>query len=173
MPTYGVAASNKDGWAGTNGPSTTDTVLRAEQSRLLDPDLVRYGWAKIDTSPIGTDEISAATLWWYTESCIKSPKSETFDHYIQIVGGGAIYASTVQEAAGWKSHALGAGELSLINKTGETEIMFAQNLPTLPDGGRTWLIRSWDYTPNGTYSVYLVVTHAAAGGPTKMTILGV
>jgi hypothetical protein len=171
MAEYHCTASNDDGQAGNDANSNATTMI-AEWSLLLSPNVISSGYANIDTSAIGTDEITAATLYWYTEADIKYPKAETFDKYIKI-GSTVVWSSTSIQSAGWASHALTAGELALINKSGDTAVTFHQVEPTQFQGFRRWTLRTWDYTPNGDYSVYLVITHAAAGGPTKMTILGV
>jgi hypothetical protein len=128
-------------------------------------------YAYIDTSPIGTDVISAATLYWYHVSYTKTPKAETYQRFIGVGASVILDSAATPPAAGWHSHALEAGELASINKTGNTGVWFQVGDPTTQQ--RYWQIRAWDYSPTGTYSCYLAVTHAPAGGPTKVSILGV
>lgn len=161
-----------DDWQIGTGVSSSGTTIDIQEQ----PDFTFSSQARIflDTSGIGSDTITAATLHWYNDSASsKSPKAATYDHRIKFQGGATIYQNTAQEAAGWQSHALTAGELASINTSGDT--VFDLFMPA-PSAGqsRMWTIRAWDHTPTGDYSVYLEVTHAATGGPTKVsTIIGV
>jgi hypothetical protein len=168
---YAVNASADDETVG-DGATTTGTAMVAKFLNSLGG-VYAYGRALIDTSAIGTDTISAATFYWYHNSYTKT-KAASFHRRIKLgtyLGGTSILDSTATPpAAGWHSEALTSGELSLINKTGDTEVIFDVDDP----GGtydRLWQIAAWDYVPTGTRACYLAVTHAAAGGPTKFSIL--
>lgn len=155
-----------------DGASTGTTVMVVQHDNTLV--LESFCRIHLDTSGIGTDTISAATFHWYAHTAsTKGPKAATWDHYIEFNSGATFYSNTsAAEPAGWSSHALTGGELAGINKSGDTVINFM-----VPDPGSTygrkWQIRAWDYVPNGDFSAYLEITHAASGGPTKMTIIGV
>ncbi len=169
MPNYPVTASNKDGYTGSVGSFDTTTTLIAECVNSLGDPITANAWANIDTSAIGTDTISAATLYWYHVSYTKS-KSATYHRRVRVGGSAILDNSDTPAAAGWHSEALTSGELSLINKTGDTAIGFEVDDPG-SSYDRVWSIQAWDYTPTGTRACYLAVTHAAAGGPTKFSIL--
>lgn len=171
MPNYPVTASAKDETISDYGASsTTSTVMTANfLNSLGSPARTSYGRALLDTSAIGTDTITAATLYWYHEAYTKT-KAATFDRRIIVGGTEILHSAATPAAAGWHSEALLSGELALINKTGETEVLFEVGDP----GGsydRSWTVRSWDNGGAGAYACYLAVTHAAAGGPTKFSIL--
>lgn len=171
MADYPVTASAKDETVSDYGiDSTTATTMQANFINSLgSPARTSYGKALLDTSAIGTDTISAATLYWYHESYTKT-KAATFHRRIKVGGTAVLDSSATPAAAGWHSEALTSGELALINKTGETEVLFDVADP----GGsydRSWAVRSWDNGGAGAYACYLAVTHAPAGGPTKFSIL--
>jgi len=163
-----VPNSGSDGVTGTY-PDTSATVLIAMSNIAVGEYLTAV--IDIDTSPIGTDAISAATLYWYHVSYTKTPKAETYQRLISVGSSTILDSTATPPAAGWHSHALEAGELASINKTGNTRVWLQVGDPTIQQ--RNWQIRAWDYSPTGTFSCYLEVTHAAAGGPTTVSILGV
>lgn len=167
MPNYPVTASVKDETVGT-GANTNGTTLAAVINNALASS--SYGYARLDTAAIGTDVISAATLFWYHDGYTKT-KTVAFSRKITI-GTATILDSTATPAAvGWHSEVLTAGEFAEINKTGETIVQFLVNDPGGSDF-RSWLVRAWDFVPTGTYACYLDVTHApASGGPTRFSIL--
>ena len=171
MPNYPVTASAKDETIG-DGANTNGTTLVAKFLNALGG-LESYGKALIDTSAIGTDVISAATLYWYHVSYTKT-KAATFHRRIKIGGlsGLSLLDSTATPpAAGWHSEVLTPSEIALINQTGETEIRFIVDDPG-STYDRLWTLQSWDYVPTGTRACYLAVTHApASGGPTTFSIL--
>lgn len=165
MPNYAVAASADDGYTGTTNNTSGDSIVA---SWTYGPDTHLTGFANINTSAIGTDTISAATLWFYHTGYTLTAPATTRHRRIKV-GGTAILDTTVAAgAAGWKSEVLTAGELALINKTGITAILFEVDDPGA--GGRQWSLQSWDYSDHSR-ACYLAVTHAAAGGPTKFSIL--
>jgi hypothetical protein len=165
MPNYPVTASADDGYTGTIN-DTAGTAISAAWT--YGPDTHLTGFANIDTSAIGTDTISAATLWfWHVGYTLTSP-APTRQRRIKV-GGTTILDTTVAAgAAGWKSEVLTAGEFALINKTGVTNVLFEVDDPAA--GGRNWQVQAWDYGDHSR-APYLAVTHAAAGGPTKFSIL--
>ena len=163
MANYAVAASADDGYTGN---TTGDEIIA--QHVYVPFELHTYGFADIDTSPIGTDTISAATLWFYHLGYTLTAPAPTRHRRI-TVGGTTILDTTVAAgAAGWKSEVLTAGELALINKTGMTHVEFEVDDYTA--GGRQWRLQAWDYSDHSR-ACYLAVTHAPAGGPTKFSIL--
>jgi len=167
VPNYAVGASNKDGYTGTDGSSDSATTMLAKFVNSIGPNN-SYAWANIDTSAIGTDTISAATFYWYHVGYSKT-KAASYHRRIRVGGTAILDSSATPAAAGWHNQALTSGQLSLINKTGETAILFEVNDPGDPYD-RVWTIQTWDYTGHGR-ACYLAVTHAAAGGPTKFSIL--
>ena len=165
MANYAVAASANDGYVGTTN-DTAGNELRAEYSVVSGE--VTAGFADIDTSAIGTDTISAATLWFYHVGYTLTTPALGRRRIIRV-GGTTILDTTVSAGtAGWKSEALTAGELALINKTGTTRVLFDVDDPGA--GGRLWRLQAWDYSDHSR-ACYLAVTHAPAGGPTKFSIL--
>lgn len=166
MPNYPVTASAKDETVGsganTNGAALVVSFLNSAGG------LNSYGRALIDTSAIGTDVISAATVYWYHDSYSKT-KAAAFHRRVQVNGTAVLESSATPAAAGWHNEVLTSGELALINKTGETEIHFEVDDPG-STYDRTWSVAAWDYGDHSR-ACYLVVTHAAAGGPTKFSIL--
>lgn len=168
MPNYAVSASAKDGTNGS-GANTNGTSLVASYNYTTgDPTgAPSDGFALIDTSAIGTDTITAATLYWYHTGYTKT-KTNAYSRRIRVGGTAILDTSATPAAAGWHSEALTSGELSLINKTGETGIGFEMNDPGT--GFNAWTIQSWDYGDHSR-ACYLAVTHAAAGGPTKFSVL--
>ncbi len=169
---YHCLNSLDDRQIGTDA-NTGDITMDARE--IWDIGASSQGRATLDTSAIGSDTITAATLHWYTHvDSTKFPKANTWAHAIRIIGGSTIYENTTaKESAGWSSHALTGGELAEINTSGDTEFEFAVGAVGSSTYSRLWFLRTWDHTPNGDYSVYLEVTHAAAGGPTKMTVVSV
>ena len=165
MPNYPVTTSARDGVTGTH-PDTTATLLRAEENNSSG--VHNLVFADIDTSAIGTDTITAATLYWYHDSYTKT-KAATFSRNVLVGGVNIFNSSATPAAAGWHSEALTGGELVNINKTGDTAIEFSVDDPG-STYFRLWTIRAWDYD-SGASACYLAITHAAAGGPTKMTIV--
>ena len=165
MANYAVAASADDGYTGTINDTSGTTIVAAW---TYGPDTQLTGFANINTSAIGTDTISAATLWfWHVGYTLTSP-APSRQRRIKV-GGTTILDTTVAAgAAGWKSEVLTAGELALINKTGVTNVVFEVDDPG--SGGRSWQLQSWDYSDHSR-APYLAVTHAPAGGPTKFSIL--
>jgi hypothetical protein len=171
MTDYAVGASANDGTGGTGGsaPNTTGTILSAEINSGLSADT--FGWANIDTSAIGTDTISAASIHWVHHGYTK-PKAIAFSRLIYV--DSTIILDTADApgiSGGWDSHDLTAGEFSLIDTSGVTAIVFDVADP----GGsnyRKWDIRAWDYD-GGISDAYLSITHAAAGAPPRTTILRV
>jgi hypothetical protein len=127
------------------------------------------GYADLDTSGIGTDTISAATLYWYH---VNYAKERTLGYQRTItVGSATIFSDTsAPGAAGWHSHALTSGELAQINKTGKTRVSFYAGAGLGSTGYREWTIKAWDYGDH-SLAVYLEVTHAPPGGPTKASII--
>ena len=170
MSNYAVSASADDETVG-HGASTTGVDLIAKVLNSAGG-LISNGRALIDTSAIGTDVISAATLYWYHVVYTKT-KAATFHRRINIddilVGLSILDSAATPAAAGWHSEVLTPGEIALINKTGYTELFFLVDDP----GGaydRYWEVQSWDYGDHSR-ACYLAATHAAAGGPTKFSIL--
>ena len=165
MPNYPVVASADDGYTGTTNDTAGDTFAA---SWTYGPDAHLTGFVNINTSAIGTDEITAATFWFYHLGYTLTAPAATRHRRIKV-GGTAILDTTVAAgAAGWKSEVLTAGELALINKTGVTAILFEVDDPAA--GGRNWQVQAWDYGDHSR-APYLAVTHAPAGGPTKFSIL--
>ena len=171
MTDYHCTVSADDGQGGT-GAHTSGTLNEAEYNRFIDPAASSFAYAHIDTSAIGTDVISAATLHYYCNNNTKFPKTLAHNNYIQI-STTTIFSTASKVPSGWNSHALTSGGLSLINKSGDTFIYWRVGGGLLIGETRNWWIRAWDYTPTGDFSAYLAITHAPAGGPTKMTIVGV
>jgi len=167
MATYPVASGDKDGTFG-DGSNTDGVGLVAKYVYSLgDPPPNSGGYAYIDTSAIGTDTISAATLYWYHSAYSKS-KAAAFSRIIQV-GTEVVLNSSATPSVGWASQVLNSTAIAQINKTGETLISFGVDDPNPYD--RTWSVRAWDYD-SGTSACYLDVTHApAAGGPTRFSIL--
>lgn len=122
--------------------------------------------ALIDTSAIGTDTISAATLYWYH---VGYTTNTTYSRIIKVGVDTILNSTATPAAAGWHSEALTSGELAQINKTGSTLVEFDVGTPG-KNKYRTWEIRTWDYSGNA-HGAYIAVTHAPAGGPTKFSIL--
>ena len=169
MPNYPVAASAKDETIG-HAANTTGVILTAKVVNTLGG-LTSYGTALIDTSAIGTDVISAATFYWYHVLYNKT-KAAAYHRRIKIDGLSGLSlldSSATPAAAGWHSEVLTSDEIARINKTGDTRIDFIVDDP----GGiydRYWEVQAWDYGDHSR-ACYLAVTHAAAGGPTKFSIL--
>ena len=166
MPNYAVAAGNKDETVGYSANNTGSQMV-AQYSTALG-DVSSLGRAYIDTSPIGTDTITAADLFWYHTSYTKS-KLTTYSRLISINGVGILNSSATPAAAGWHSQALDATAIAAINKTGESIIIFDVDNANPYD--RAWSIRAWNHVPTGVSACYLRVTHAPAGGPTRFSIL--
>lgn len=166
MPNYAVSASAKDETVGS-GANTGGTLLLALWNNSFATQ--SYGKALINTSAIGTDVISAAAFKWYHHDYTKT-KAASYRRRITIGGTDILVSTATPAAAGWHSEDLTSGELALINKTGETEVLF-----NVDDPGstyfRSWNVRSWDYDGAGGFACYLQVTHAPAGGPTRFSIL--
>jgi hypothetical protein len=166
VPNYPVTTSARDETTGY-GANTNGVALVSLFDNLNTRD--SYGEATIDTSAIGTDVISAATFYWYHDGYTKT-KAASYQRLIYL-GGTLIFNDTgTPAAAGWHSHELTSGELALINKTGDTGVLFDVGNP----GGtyfRNWQVAAWDYGGAGARACYLAVTHAPAGGPTKFSIL--
>jgi hypothetical protein len=166
VPNYAVGASAKDETVGS-GANTTGVDLNAFFSNTLGG-LTSYGKALIDTSAIGTDVISAVRVYWYHVSYTKT-KAATYHRRVKVGGSAVLDSSATPAAAGWHSQDLTSGQFSLINKTGETELRFEVDDPG-STYDRTWVVQAWDYGDHSR-ACYLAVTHAAAGGPTKFSIL--
>lgn len=164
MPNYAVTASADDGHTGSVN-DTSGTTISA--SWTYGSDVQTTGFANIDTSAIGTDTISAATFWFYHVGYTLTSPAPSRHRRIKVGGTAILDTTTAAGGAGWKSEALTAGELALINKTGVTAILFEVDDPS--SGGRNWQVQSWDYSDHSR-ACYLAVTHAAAGGPTKFSI---
>ncbi len=173
MPAYHCLNSLDDRQLGS-GASTTGTTITIQDNNVLA--LQSTARIDLDTSGIGTDTITAATIYWYNNVASTKHKDATWDHRIYFyngsVKGSMIYQNTTgAEPIGWRSHALTSGELAEINKTGDTLFLFEVPDPGNPLWHRTWVIRAWDFVPNGTFSVYLEVTHAS--GATKVHMIHV
>lgn len=166
MPNYPVTASAKDETVGA-GATTTGVDMTVSYSTTLGG-TSSTGVANLDTSAIGTDTITAATLYWYHSAYTKS-KLGTYNRLITVGGHGVLNSTATPPAAGWHSVALDATAQGYINKTGDTQVIFDVGNANPYD--RQWTIRAWDYGGAGAYACYLAVTHAAAGGPTKFSIL--
>lgn len=169
MATYPVATGDKDGTAGDAANTDGVGLVAMYVHSLGDPAPNSGGYAYIDTSAIGSDVISAATLYWYHQSYTKT-KSLAYSRTI-YVGASLVLNSSATPSAGWNSEALSGAELAEINTSGETLVQFGVADPGT--GDRVWTVRAWDYDGSGTYACYLEVTHApATGGPTRFSILG-
>lgn len=166
---YAVSSGGDDWQQGDSGYIDDGQILYAVND---DPELiVDVVYANIDTSPLGTDTVTAARLYWYHANYTKS-KGATYRREISV-GGTPIMADTgTPAAAGWHYHDLEAGELGSLNHTGVTQIAFGVGYPGV-GLYRIWGIRAYEYPTAGAYAIYLSVTHAPAGGPTKTMILGV
>lgn len=166
MPNYTAGASNKDGTTGYLA-NTTGPYLTAYYEGTLGNNSA--GYALLDTSPIGTDTITAAVLYWYHGSYTIAGKGTTYNRNVNI-NYTLVFSASTSGSVGWNSQVLTAGQYALINKTGETHVGF---FVTNPGSGkaRTWTIRSWDYSSSTANTVYLAVTHVSAGGVTKRSII--
>lgn len=134
----------------------TTTLLYAAKINTVTPSLTHLAYINIDTSGIpDTDTITAATINFYAHSYTAS-KGVTKTYNVWF-GGSVIYSGTFV-SAGWVSHALTAGELANINKTGTSNFMISVDDPGVAKA-RTLTIRAYEY---GGYTAYLSVTHAAA-----------
>lgn len=166
-----ATTGSDDGHIGTD-TSTTINLLWINHDATAD--MINYGWSNIETSAITTSNIvTAATLYWYHTSYEKSEEVE-FNRDIYIDPGPMILNSDAQPgAAGWKNHVLESSELSYINKSGKTKLLFKVEDPG-PDYMRSWLIRSKNY-PGGAMGPYLLIDYdpVAVGGPTIGFIIGV
>jgi hypothetical protein len=165
MPNYPVAASEFDEQLGT-GANTTGTEIVASINNLIGAN--SYGYIRLDTSAIGTDTITSATLHWYHVGYTKS-KTVGFSRRITVGASVVLDSALTPPAAGWHSEVLDPGELGDINPAGDTLVQFS----VLDPGGlenRSWTIQTWDYTDHSR-ACYLEVAHAAAGGPTKFSVI--
>lgn len=169
MPNYAVAASGKDETLGY-GANTNDTTLSIGYTYLLGDPIgsPSTGQALIDTSAIGTDTITAATLYWYHTGYTKT-KTNAFSRQISVGASQILNSSATPGGEGWHNEVLTSGEFASINKTGETTVSFGMTDPGT--GFNSWTIQAWDYVPTGSRACYLAVTHAPAGGPTRFSIL--
>lgn len=165
MANYPVVASADDGYTGTTNDTPGDSILA---SWTYGPDTHLTGFADLDTSAIGSDAISAATLWFYHLGYTLTSPASTRHRRIKIAGTTVLDTTVAAGAAGWKSLVLTSGQLALINKTGLTQVTFEVDDPAA--GGRLWTLQAWDYGDHSR-ACYLAVTHAPAGGPTRMLIL--
>jgi hypothetical protein len=168
MANYPVTASNKDGTAGDSHDDTSALLSATQNNDPISP-AYNYAWAELDTSAIGTDVISAATLYWYHSSYTKT-KAATYGRVITVGASTILNTAATPAAAGWHSEVLTSGELASINKTGDTTVHFQVGNPG-STYFRTWQLRAWDYDGAGGFACYLEITHAPAGGPTRMTIV--
>lgn len=172
MPLYDIAI-NSDDWYITDGvPVNGTTTLLQTINNVISPSIIQISIGLIDTTGIPAgDVITAATIHWYHDS-YSSSRGVTKTFYIRMqkadLSGFITIFSGTYVSSGWKSHALTAAELLEINKGGQTQLRFQVQDP----GGvllRASEIRAREYGTDGTYDMYLDITHAPAG-PTEVEI---
>jgi hypothetical protein len=174
MADYKVAASADDGTSGGTNPNTNLSDLEAYYNDALGPTSESYGWAQIDTSSIGSDTITAATVYWWNRSYAKTKQASY--HQSITISGYEVFdynGGTMPSVVSWESHALTSGEFQYINTSGVTEIRFYVDNPG-SSRYRQWNVWAYDYDGAAGRSPYLAVTHApAAGGSPRVSILRV
>lgn len=167
MANYAVSASADDETIG-DGASTTATVMLAHFNYGVTPATASYGSGRIDTSPIGTDTISAATFYWYHNAYTKT-KANAYTRGVWVGGVSILSSSANPGAAGWHSQTLNSTAIAAINKSGYTAFSFT--VDDLGSGTNNWQVRAWDYDGTGGSACYLAVTHAPAAGTARFSIL--
>jgi hypothetical protein len=125
MTRYDVTA-NIDDWylPSTAGRVDGTTTLSVSYNNNVSPSVYTVGFGDIDTSAIGTDVISAASLFIYIHS-YTATKFVTKTFRITMDDGTYhfIYEGTFT-AAGWYEIPLTSDEFAYINKTGDTHMSY-------------------------------------------------
>jgi hypothetical protein len=162
MTRYDVTA-NIDDWYLPNTAGRVDgtTTLSVSYNNNISPSIYSVGFGDIDTSAIGTDVISAASLFIYIHS-YTSTKFVTKTFRITMDDGTYhfIYEGTFT-AAGWYEIPLTSDEFAYINKTGDTHMIIGVSSPGALKQ-RIMNVRAREYVTEGNYSMYMNITHAPA-----------
>lgn len=147
--------------------STLTTIQAYRQRDLADGSLLsnEVAYANVDTSGLEDSwSITAATLHWYTESHVKTPKGDSFGSSISMRDTSGTWqtidTSSADRADGWDSVALTETERGWINTTGVTQFNWQMDNSDTWGSQRSWTIRAYEYTnPSGTNSAYLLVEY--------------
>lgn len=158
--TYYVATGNDDYYYGTDGTVKTTSLLKADYSNISSPSSINEIIADITTSGIGTDTISAATLYWDESSYQASSRvSKTYNIY-QVQGSTTVKIATYTfGTAAVRSLVLNSTQLGYINKTGKSRFQI-----DVDDPG-TFKLRILNikaYETSQANAMRLSVTHAPA-----------
>jgi hypothetical protein len=154
-----------DGVGNTKYEGTT--TLYAGWNRTITPWSRDDASADIDTSAIGTDTISAATLNIYLHSYAAS-KGTSQTYYVRIGSGSSyqvVHSGTF--SAGWLSINL-ASYLANINKTGVTRVLVSTDDPGNVKF-RALQVRAYEY--GSSNQIYFDITHAPAASGATLRLL--
>jgi len=167
MTMYYVATGADD----YDDDSTTNTTLKIEDNNVFFPNPTEvYAYAKVTTSGIGTDDISAATVYWDEYSY--SASRGTTKTYNVLMWNGSSYTNigtfTHDKYPATRSIVLNATQRGWISKTGTTNFHI-----TVDDPGtsRSRLLHIKAYETAQANAFRMDVTHAPAADPYYQAIV--
>lgn len=182
MPTTYDIATNADDWYQVVGGSTvTGTILlKADFNNVLFPSVESWAIGDIDTSGIGTDIVSNATFYFYADSYTVLPArrgapTKTYKIWMLKTDetNWMLIKSGTYTATGWISEVLTAAEYAEIDRDGKTRFRITVDDPGAGKA-RILQVRAREYTTEGDWDMYLLVSHAPpVTDLPRRTLLGV
>jgi hypothetical protein len=169
MTNYPVVNNADDYYYNSNTGNVTGTnTLFATKNNVVVPNYQETIYLKIDTSGIGTDEISSATLYFYIHGYTFSGRPAPARTFFAVIDGTYNIGSGTHVSNGWYSLALDSTAIGYINKTGTTDIYLAVQDPSR-GYARSMEVRAKEYT--GDYEAYLEVKHVPASSGQVIKII--